>query len=40
VMLISNSWIKAKGTFPLKRKLFQQSGCKRRAGISGRPTGF
>jgi hypothetical protein len=34
-MLISNSWLKARGTIPLKRKLFQQSGCKRCAGIFG-----
>jgi hypothetical protein len=32
-MLISNSWLKARGTIPLKRKLFQRSGCKRCAAI-------
>src|SRR5688500_16380946 len=35
-MLISNSWLKAGGIIPLERKLFQWSGCKRRAGISAR----
>jgi hypothetical protein len=35
-MLISNSWLKARGTIPLERKLFQWSGCKRRAGISAK----
>jgi hypothetical protein len=32
-MLISHSWLKACGTFPLKRILFHYGGCKRRAGI-------
>jgi hypothetical protein len=40
VMLISNSWMKARGIIPLKRKLFQQSGCKRHAGIFGELAGF